>query len=385
VAGPIPHEEAAFVLGILSLSTEIIFWSITAISLIATVVFWHKLHALNFRNVFMRVSVIIFVQVFAIASLGLTINRAGEFFDTWGDFFGTNKNLSKVAIAPANLSTLTAQDVLKAKRTPGGSLIFKKVILGAKSGVADYVYLVTSPRLSATLESQATPNVGTNYQVVELFPGYPGVPETWIGSLKGIESMERSEKAGLIPPTIAVIPAINVVRGLDTECLNIPGTSQVETWLTADMKTVAQGLFGIDDRRWSAFGYSTGGWCAAELAIRHQDQYQSAVSLAGYFSPSFSAGINARERKVLSAEYDLVKTLSTRTNNLKLMIIYSRSDKFAYASMNKFVGKANSLLPIKLVEIPRGGHNIAVWKPYVGTGFDWLGANGELVTQPTTK
>ena len=116
-------------LGILSVSTEVIFWTITVLALIATVVFWHKLHALNFRNVFLRVTVIIFVQVFAIASLGITINRSGEFFDTWGDFFGTNKNLAKIAIAPSNLSTLTAQDVLKAKRTPGGSLIFKKVIL----------------------------------------------------------------------------------------------------------------------------------------------------------------------------------------------------------------------------------------------------------------
>ncbi len=366
--------------GILNFSTEITFWVITLLAFAAVVIFWHKLHDLNFRNVFLRVSAIIFVQLFAIASLGLTINRSGDFFDTWGDFFGTNKNLSKVAIAPSNLSTLTAQDVLKAKRTPGGSLIFKKVILGAKSGVADYVYLVTSPKLSSMMERQANPNIGSNYQVVELFPGYPGVPETWIGSLKGIESMERSEKAGLIPPTIAVIPAINVVRGLDTECLNIPGSSQVETWLTSDMKTVAQGLLGIDNRRWSAFGYSTGGWCAAELAIRHQDQYQSAVSLAGYFTPSFSAGINQRERNVLLANYDLVKTLKSHPNNLKLMIIYSRSDKFAYASMKKFTDKANSLLPIKLVEIPRGGHNIAVWKPYVGTGFDWLGANIEYVT-----
>lgn len=30
-------------------------------------------------------------------------------------------------------------------------------------------------------------------------------------------------------------------------------------------------------------GYSTGGFCAVNLAIRHPDQFSAAVSLSGYF------------------------------------------------------------------------------------------------------
>ena len=364
-------------LGILSFSTEVIFWVITAIALVLTVVFWHKFATHNFRNVTARISLIIFIQAFAVASLGVTINRAGDFYDTWGDFFGANKNLAKIAIAPETLSSISALDVAKADHLKDGGLVFKRVITGAFSGVSDYVYVAVSPTIAVQLETTtASPSIGTNYRVVELLPGYPGVPQTWIGTLQGITTMNRMEKAGEIPPTIAIIPAINVVRGLDTECLNIPGTSQVETWLSKDMKAFAQGFLGVDSRPWASFGYSTGGWCAAELASRHQDQYNLAISLAGYFTPSFEAGINKRERAVLNDEYDIAKTILAKPTNLKMLIIYSKRDKFSYSSMNKFLDRVGNSLTTKLVEIPSGGHNIKVWKPFVQTGFQWLAQNG---------
>ena len=364
-------------LGILSFSTEVIFWVITAIALVLTVIFWHKFSTHNFRNVTARISIIIFIQVFAVASLGVTINRAGDFYDTWGDFFGTNKNLAKVAISPSTLSTITKVDVANADHLKDGGLVFKRVITGAFSGVSDYVYVAVSPSIAAQLETTtATPTIGTNYKVVELLPGYPGVPQTWIGTLQGIATMDRMEKAGQIPPTIAIIPAINVVRGLDTECLNIPGTSQVETWLSKDMKVFAQGFLGVDNRPWASFGYSTGGWCSAELSVRHPEQYNLAISLAGYFAPSFEAGINQRERNVLSQEYDIAKSVTAKPTTLKMLIIYSKRDKFSYASMNTFLGKVGNSLTTKLVEIPSGGHNIKVWKPFVQTGFQWLAQNG---------
>ena len=368
--------------GILSFTTEVTLWLATAIALLLTIFFWHKFSARKFRTIFARVSVLVLIQALAFSAVGITINRAGDFYDTWGDLFGSKNNLASIALSPESVSAITAQDVSKATRTSGGSLIFKKVITGANSLVSDYVYVVTSPAISNKLLSTSTPSIGTDYQVTELFPGYPGVPETWIGVLQGVATLEKMEASGQVPPTIAIIPAINVVPGLDTECLNIPGTSEVETWLTTDMKTFATKFLGIDNRPWSTFGYSTGGWCAAELSVRHQDQYNLAVSLAGYFSPTFSAGVNKRERKVLTAEYDIANSLAGTKNNLRMLIIYSKRDKFSFASMNDFVAKAGALITIKLVEIPNGGHNIKVWKPFVGTGFQWI-ADQKVSTTPT--
>ena len=360
---------------ILSLSTSIIFWLLSVLALVLIVIFWHKFSVHNFKNIFFRVSLLILTHVLFISSILLAINRSGNFYETWSDLFGWNNDLSKIAVSPQNLANISQADIKKAEHTKGGSLIFKKIITGENSKVSSYVYVVLSPKLVSNLESSPNFSIGDNYQVVELFPGYPGVPSTWISKMHGAEVIEQLEARNKIPPTVAIVPAINVVPGLDTECLNIPGTSEVETWLTQDMFTFAQKFVGIDDRKWTSFGYSTGGWCAAVLGIRHQDQYNNAISIAGYFEPSFSAGVTKRERVGLKDEYDLIKNLQKGNNSLKLLAIYAKQQGFETRSFKTFFAKAQNLLPIKTVEIPEGGHNISTWRPYVYTGFEWLASN----------
>jgi S-formylglutathione hydrolase FrmB len=346
---------------------------VTALAIVLTVFFWHKLVSKKFRHIFARVSIIIFIQIFALASTGITINRNGQFYASWGDLFGSKNQLAKIAVAPDLLAQISGKDIKQAKTTAGGSLIFREVIKGEQSKISDVVYVVLPPKIAAQMEANpASPSVGSDYQVVELFPGYPGVPQTWIGSMAGITTLENLENSGAVQNTIAIIPAINVSPGVDTECLNFVGGAQVETWLTHDMKVFATKFIGIDNRPWSSFGYSTGGWCAAEVAIRHPDLYNSAVSLAGYFKPLFSAGINKREKNFLQGKYDLIATLKKVPTSVHLMIIASKKDKFTNLAANNFMSAASGLIPIRYVPIPIGGHNTNVWKPFVSTAFEWI-------------
>ena len=360
---------------LLSLSTEVLFWFLTAGLLLATVLFWHKFSHWHWKHISARFSLIVAIQCLALAAMGVTINRSGEFYSSWSDLFGAQGQYQKIAISPAELTQITLKDLRSATHTKGGSLIFRKVITGAKSRISNVVYVVASPKIAASLAGP-THSIGSQYQVVELFPGTPGVPQTWIGTLDGISTMENLELAGQIPPTLAVIPAINVQPGLDTECLNFVGGAQVESWVTGDMKRFMQSFMGVDDRPWSAFGYSTGGWCAAEVAVLHQEQYSEGVSLAGYFSPMLPFGLSKREKNYLSNHYDLIKYLRHDHRNTKLLIIASVKDRFTNYSAQKFLKSANSLIPIKYIPIPSGGHNIKVWKPYIAPGFLWIsGAN----------
>ncbi len=366
-------------LPLLSLSTEVEFWIATFAILVVTVFYWHKFAVHNWKNITARFSLIITIQCFALASMGVTINRSGEFYGSWSDLFGAQGQYQKIAISPSKLSQFSAVDLANATHTKGGSLIFRKVIKGEKSGISNVVYVVASPKIAAQLESPLH-SVGNYYQVVELFPGSPGVPQTWIGTLDGITTMENLEIAGRIPPTIAVIPAINVQPGQDTECMNFVGGAQVETWITKDMKTFMLKFMGIDNRLWSSYGYSTGGWCAAEVAVLHQDLYSQGVSLAGYFSPLLPLGLSKREKNYLSTHYDLVSHLVHGPRNTKIMIIASVKDRFANSSAQNFMKSALTLIPIKYVPIPTGGHNIGVWKPYVASGFLWLSGANEIIS-----
>jgi len=326
----------------------------------------------------------IFIQVFALASTLITINRAGEFYASWGDLFGSKNQLSKIAIAPNVLAQVSYRDISSGRRTAGGSLILREVIKGAHSGISDVVFVVLPPKIAAQMQANpSSPSVGMDYQVVELFPGYPGVPQTWIGSMSGITTLENLENAGKVQNTIAIIPAINVAPGQDTECLNFVGGPQVETWLTTDMHEFATRFIGIDNRPWSSFGYSTGGWCAAEVAIRHPDLYQGAVSLAGYFKPLFSIGVSKREKNFLTNEYDLIATLKKTKSPIHLMIIASEKDKFTNVAAQNFIKSAANLLPIRYLPIPIGGHNTNVWKPFVSTAFLWINDQNPVISSVT--
>src|ERR1035437_1039428 len=170
---------------LLSLSTEIFFWVVTVAIIICTVIFWHKFSIHKWQNIFARFSLIIAIQCLALASMGVTINRSGEFYNSWSDLFGAQGQYQKIALNPSTLSVISAKDLASATRTHGGSLIFREVIRGAKSRIANVVYVVASPTLASELEGPSH-SIGSTYQVVELFPGSPGVPQTWIGTLDGI-------------------------------------------------------------------------------------------------------------------------------------------------------------------------------------------------------
>ncbi len=359
-------------LPLLNLGTELFFWFVTILLLVVLTLLWHKLAQKKAKNLGIRFVALLLLQFLAISSVLITINRSGEFYSSWSDLFGSKRNLSKIAISSNSLAEITQNDISHARHTALGSLIIRKVITGEHSGVSDVVYVVLSPKIATALSQPGNPMLPSNYQVLELFSGYPGVPQTWIGSLKGIDSIEQLEAQGQIRPTIAIIPNINVVPKQDSECLNIPKGAQVETWLSEDMHRFAKRFLGIDNRKWTSFGYSTGGWCATELAVRHPHQYARGISIAGYFTPSFEMGVSKTLAKKLTSEYDLIQTVKTSTSNPALLVIASKADRFYYKSALKFVKESSNYLSAKFVEIPLGGHNLEVWHPYVETGLLWI-------------
>ena len=83
--------------GILSFSTEVIFGVIAFLTLLVLVIGWNKLSGKKFRHIFARVFIIIFIQIFILASIGIGLNRYGEFYASWGELFGTKSNLAAIA------------------------------------------------------------------------------------------------------------------------------------------------------------------------------------------------------------------------------------------------------------------------------------------------
>ena len=99
-------------LPLLSLSTEIFFWFLTLALLVLTVIFWHKFAIHNWKTITARFSTIILIQVLALASMGITINRSGEFYSSWSDLFGAQGQYQKIALSPSALSQISTKEIL---------------------------------------------------------------------------------------------------------------------------------------------------------------------------------------------------------------------------------------------------------------------------------
>ena len=133
----------------------------------------------------------------------------------------------------------------------------------------------------------APANRGRHYPVVYLLHGYPGRAVDWIaaGDLHGAADMLTTR--GLIQPMIVVMPQVANSPFTDSECLNLPGREQDETFLSDTLVTRIDSLFRTQADRGGRVigGMSSGGYCALNLALRHPDVFSVALSLEPFGDP----------------------------------------------------------------------------------------------------
>ncbi len=100
--------------------------------------------------------------------------------------------------------------------------------------------------------------------------------------------LDRLIDTGLVRPMIVVAPDVNGIGNDDTECLDSTrGGAQVETYLTKVLVPWVDGhLATATDRGHRIIGgMSSGGFCAMDQGLRHQDLYATILAIAPYENP----------------------------------------------------------------------------------------------------
>src|ERR1700730_8496459 len=80
------------------------------------------------------------------------------------------------------------------------------------------------------------------------------------------------------------MPTINGPGPQFQDCVNGPAVND-ETYLTKDVRTDVYARYRVshDPFQWGLAGYSSGGYCAANLALHHPGSFGAAAVLSGYF------------------------------------------------------------------------------------------------------
>jgi poly(3-hydroxybutyrate) depolymerase len=122
------------------------------------------------------------------------------------------------------------------------------------------------------------------FPVIELFHGTPGSPLSWNTVLKISQLADSLISRHLMGPMVLVMPSINGSGHNYQDCVNSPVLKD-DTYLTNDVRAdiIARYRVSSDPYQWGMTGYSSGGFCTANLALRHPTSFGAAAVIEGYY------------------------------------------------------------------------------------------------------
>ena len=141
----------------------------------------------------------------------------------------------------------------------------------------NYVYL--PPAYFTTARSQLG--------VLILLAGTPSSPAIWASAGGALDTANAYARAHHGRAPVLLFVDANGSWSGDTECVN-SSRGQAETYLTRDVVSFAVHRLGMsaNPARWGIVGFSEGGTCAYDLALRHPSLFHYVVDLAGDAAPN---------------------------------------------------------------------------------------------------
>lgn len=306
-------------------------------------------------------------------------NRVYQFYGSFGELVGHPPPPVPAEGAAAALPP----DVLargRAAAATGHGIVISRVLAGPDSGLRRPAFVY----LPAAYFDPA--RAAARFSVLELFHGYPGIAKNWLTQMHLAQTLDTEINAGRIPPMIAVIPTdTDGVR--DEECLNDAEGIRDETYLALDIPhDIARDYrTAPGGRGWATMGYSTGGYCAVNLALRHPTQYGAAVALSGYFTaPGGHTGqaLFGRSRAAVLANSPTWWVRHHPLGQVALYLLASGADREAITDLEQFRRTLPTTAPATVLILPTGGHNYKVWSAVEPAAIDWLGSHLTAPTSP---
>ena len=374
----------------------VILLAILAVALpVTTVLVWGRLPGPRGVRTALRLALVGASQVAAVVLVAALLNDYGYFYSSWSDLLGRGSTTAQRttalpgrAMAAAGPGAATAGDPPAASTVaslpdPGWSTkaqwatrgrVESVTISGVRSRLASHAFVYLPPEyFQAAYRHRAFP-------AAQVFTGFPG---TDLNLLKGLDFPARQlaeVRAHRARPMVLVMMRPSVSYPRDTECTDVPAGPQALTFFAQDVPLAVATAFRVQSRGWGAIGDSTGGYCAAKLAMLHSDTFAAAVTLSGYFHTlrDGTTGDLWDGSRVLSNLNNLewrLRHLPPPPVSVLVTTAKDEAGSSGYADSRRFLTLAHTAgapLSVTALVLDHGGHNFSTWNAELPQAISWL-------------
>jgi enterochelin esterase-like enzyme len=337
------------------------------------------------RRVGFRITAAVLSFVVAATFGILAVNKYFSYYQTWGaaiaDLSNQNPNsgpqISEGSLLVGNRSPVFDAHAVYLKLALEQGYTVHIALAGKMSHITRSAYIYLPPQY---FESQYKHH---RFPVIELIHGQPGEPQDWINVVGVQVTLNALVKKGLAKPAVLVMPDANGGTNISLQCLNQAGGAQDLTYLAQDVPTAVSRMLRVQPPGigWGVAGYSEGGFCAANMALRFRYRYGFAASMSGYFIPfnnKLAIGTvnpfgNDRALRAKNTPLDEVKLLAPGARMPQFWLGAGKGNKDDVANADYFwqelqLHQAN----VPLVLTPGTGHTMATWHVEVPPMLAWM-------------
>ncbi|MEU9266437.1 alpha/beta hydrolase-fold protein [Streptomyces sp. NPDC048251] len=348
---------------------------------VGTVWLWPRLARTGWRAVSGRVGLLLATQLALFVSVGLTANQAFGFYASWADLFGRETDQGVVVDHAAGGAPAGPLRVVDTRRVDGGGSprpqyggqIQKVAVNGRTTHIATPAYVYLPPEYFDPQYRTRT------FPAAVVLTGYPGTAEALVDKLHYPRTARQLAKDGRMQPMILVMMRPTVAPPRDTECVDIPGGPQTESFFAKDLPDAVTAHYRVARKpgSWGIIGDSTGGYCALKLAMHHPEVYGAGAGLSAYYkAPSDpTTGDLFHGNATLRNEADLHWFLKNRSApDTSLLVTSSKVGESNFKATQKFIAlaKATGTTRISSIILESGGHNFNTWRREIPPTLEWI-------------
>jgi enterochelin esterase-like enzyme len=391
--------------GLTSGAFQVLMICVAVAGLAAVVWAWPRVGGHRGRHLAGRIGLLAGSQILVITAFLTCLNGYFGFVSTWAELFGADRQpMTASGAGPAAASAPAARPPafgvtrvqpgpLPQGRLPNGRLLTVRPSASRPPGPGPAVtgrllqVSMTGPRTGLTVRDEYVylppqyfqpAYARARFPVVLALTGYPGSAWTLAARLGLPAEAARLVAGGRLPPAVYVMMGSGPALPRDTECTNVPAGPQVETFFAQDVPRLIEQHFRVQSGAsgWSALGYSTGGYCAAKLAMLNPYQFRSAVSVAGYYVALRDDTTGNLYGGSLGYRHE--NDLDWRLRNLpappvSLLVTSSKVGEETYPGTLAFLRLVRPPMRVYSLILPEGGHNYGTWTRVLPQCLAWLG------------